>query len=102
ALNPGILWAHNDSSGEPVVYALGTDGSDQGEWQVTGAEARDWEEMAAWYDAEADEHHLYLADIGDNQSRRESVDVYRVTEPVVDGSGGGATETAARYRMEYP
>lgn len=101
AAHPGTLWAHNDSGGEPVIYAVGTDGSDRGVWEVTGAEARDWEEIAGWYDADADEHHLYLADIGDNASQRDDVQVYEVPEPDV-ATGGGATAPAREYRLRYP
>jgi hypothetical protein len=103
ALDPGFLWAHNDSGGDPAIYAVGTDGADLGRWDVAGAEARDWEEMAGWYDAEADEHHLYLADIGDNASERASITVYRVPEPTVpDSGGGGTTEAAEAYELVYP
>ena len=42
---------------------------------------------------------LYVGDIGDNASRRASVDVYRVAEPRV---GDGATAPAARLRLRYP
>lgn len=103
--NPGVLWTHNDSGGEPAIYAVGTDGTDLGVWDVAGAEARDWEEMAGWYDADADEHYLYLADIGDNASQRESITVYRVPEPAVvaaAGTGGGTTSAAVAYELVYP
>jgi hypothetical protein len=104
AKNPGVLWAHNDSGGEPVAYAIGPDGADLGVWDVAGAEAVDWEEMAGWYDAEADEHHLFFADIGDNNQVRDSVTIYGVPEPTVDpaaGVAGGTTDRAEVYELTY-
>jgi hypothetical protein len=98
--NAGVLWAHNDSGGEPAIFAIGTDGADLGSWSVTGATNRDWEDMAGWYDAATDTNWLYLADIGDNAQGRESVTVYRVEEPVVEG-GGGATAAADAVDLTY-
>lgn len=34
--NPGVLWTHNDS-GQPLLYAFGTDGKLRGRVSVTGA-----------------------------------------------------------------
>ena len=42
---------------------------------------------------------LYVGDIGDNASRRASIDVYRVPEPRV---GAAASAPAARLRLRYP
>ncbi|MDZ7733334.1 MAG: hypothetical protein U5R31_09670 [Acidimicrobiia bacterium] len=101
AKNADVLWAHNDSGGEATVHALGTDGSDQGSWTLAGAEARDWEDLAGWYDPASDRHWLHVADIGDNGQQRESVTVHRFEEPVVDG-GGGSTVTAREVELTYP
>jgi hypothetical protein len=104
AKNPGVLWTHNDSTRETAVYAMATDGTDLGEWQVTGGDARNWEDLAGWYDAATDQHYLLLADIGDNDSVRNSIAVYVVPEPVVDAEvgGGGTTEPAVAYKLDYP
>jgi hypothetical protein len=44
--NPGIYWTHNDSGDEPFVYAFDATGESRGVFRVTGAQARDWEDMA--------------------------------------------------------
>jgi len=45
--SPGVLWAHNDSRDGARVYALGSDGADLGGFDIAGALAFDWEDMAA-------------------------------------------------------
>jgi hypothetical protein len=95
---PGLLWSHDDSGAGPVLFGLRTDGRVAAHPTVTGAQAVDWEDIAAG-PAPDGRPLLYIADIGDNASRRPSVDVYRVAEPRV---GAAATAPAARLRLRYP
>ena len=91
---PGVLWAHNDSGDRPRVFALRPDGSVLADLDVPGARAIDWEDIAIRGG------DLYLGDIGDNDERRPSIDVYRVAEPHVPADG--TTARAARLRLRYP
>jgi hypothetical protein len=61
---------------------------------VPGAEATDWEDMAAGPDGQ-----LYVGDIGDNGLNRQSITVYRFRppDPAIDGP---ATDVAA-MRLTY-
>jgi hypothetical protein len=93
---PGVLWAHNDSGDRARVFALRTDGSEIASLDVPGAEAVDWEDIAA-----GPGDSLLLADIGDNRAVRASVDVYRVPEPKLS-SNPTATEPATRLTLHYP
>lgn len=100
----GVLWMHNDSGSGPVVYAVATDGALRGSYTLEGAGAVDWEDMAigpapdgGWY--------LYLADIGDNNALRRSVEIYRVREPEVPATGRAAEVTlndVVRFTLMYP
>jgi hypothetical protein len=81
----GVVWTHNDSGGGPEVFAVGLDdGADRGRFTLDGASAVDWEDMARGPGADGGADVLYLADIGDNMSRRPSVTVYRAPEPTID------------------
>jgi hypothetical protein len=91
---PGILWAHNDSGDTPRLFALRTDGTAIAELAVAGAEAVDWEDVAAGARA------LWVGDIGDNDERRDAVVVYRVPEPASPVSG--STAPATRLTLRYP
>jgi hypothetical protein len=92
----GILWAHNDSGDRARLFALRTDGSLVASLDVPGAEAVDWEDIAV---GPGDE--LLVGDIGDNDSVRSSIDVYRVPEPRLV-SGPTTTAPATRVRFTYP
>ncbi len=85
--NPGLLWTHNDSGDEPLVYCLDLTGATCGVWRVTGAEAWDWEDMAAGPGPRPGEPYLYLGDIGDNVDGRSEIIVYRIPEPVAIAAG---------------
>jgi hypothetical protein len=93
---PGVLWAHNDSGDRARIFALRSDGSQIASLDVPGAEATDWEDIAVGPGGD-----LLLADIGDNRSVRESVDVYRVPEPRL-ADGPTTTAAATRLRLTYP
>ena len=79
-----VLWVHNDSGDLPRVFALGTDGSLRGTFTLE-ASARDWEDIAIGPGPRRRTSYLYIADIGDNLSVRDSIQIHRFEEPVVDG-----------------
>src|ERR1041384_8744014 len=108
-LAPGAYWTHNDSGDGPFVYAFDTRGDSLGVFRVAGAQARDWEDMAAGPGPERGKSYLYLGDIGDNDETRDEVVVYRVAEPALTAvtrnltkARPGSTEPAEAIRLKYP
>ena len=100
--SPGVLWAHNDSRDGARVYALGPDGADLGGFNIAGALAFDWEDMAAGPGSDPSQSMLFLGDIGDNFSIRSGrITVYRVPEPD-PGSIDGFIDGAVPLEYEYP
>jgi len=107
--NPGLVWTHNDSGDDPLVFCLDLQARSCGAWRVAGAEAFDWEDMAAGPGPRSGEPYLYLGDIGDNLDQRREIIVYRIPEPA---AGGGApvptraspatTAPAEALRLQYP
>ncbi|HEX2190843.1 MAG TPA: hypothetical protein VHG51_18190 [Longimicrobiaceae bacterium] len=94
---PGIFWTHNDSGGDAVLFAMDAGGRLLGTVAVTGAQNRDWEDVAAGpCPAGA---CLYVADTGDNEAGRRNVELYRVPEPE---PGAAATAPAERMTLRYP
>jgi len=76
---PGLLWTHNDSGGEPILFALNADGSLRGTIQVAGVANRDWEEVAAFeLDGQA---WLMAAEIGDNFAKFPQCMLHVLAEP---------------------
>ena len=106
---PGAYWTHNDSGDGPFIYAFNTQGDTLGTFRVTGAQARDWEDMAAGPGPQPNKSYLYIGDIGDNDAIRSEVIVYRVAEPALSTSASkftrsrpGSTEPAEAIRLQYP
>jgi hypothetical protein len=75
----GMLWTHNDSDGQPVIYAIGTDGGLRGTVKLEGVKNIDWEDMVSFeLDGRA---WLLVADIGDNNGHRKDCALYIIAEP---------------------
>ena len=102
--NPGRLWTHNDSDDGPILYCLERDGRSCGTWEVDGAKARDWEDVAAGPGPIAGRPYLYAGDIGDNLGDQGKLVVYRVPEPVLADppAASGVTAPADAIRLRYP
>jgi hypothetical protein len=79
---PGVLWTHNDSGGEPVLFAMNPDGALRGKVRVDGATNHDWEDVTCFeLDGQA---WLIAADIGDNYALRPGgCTLYVLPEPDV-------------------
>lgn len=106
---PSAYWTHNDSGDGPFIYAFDTRGESFGVFRVTGAEARDWEDIAAGPGPQPNKSYLYIGDIGDNDAKRDEVVVYRVAEPPLSTTTRkltktrpGSTEPAEAIRLKYP
>lgn len=104
---PGAYWTHNDSGDGPFIYAFDSRGDSLGVFRVTGAEARDWEDISIGPGPKRDKSYLYIGDIGDNDEQRSEIVVYRVAEPVLNNpastrSRPGITEPAEAIRLQYP
>ena len=106
---PGLYWTHNDSGDGPFLYAFDNRGARRGTWRVSGAGARDWEDVAAGPGPKQGASYLYIGDIGDNRGLRKEVVVYRVPEPTIlpadvnsRRSTPRTTEAAETIRLRYP
>lgn len=107
--NPGIFWTHNDSGDAPILYAFDLKGRNIGRWRVAGAEAFDWEDIAAGPGPQAGVSYIYIGDIGDNNSRRNEITVYRVPEPSIAADDNSSkpgkqhtTALAEAIHLKYP
>jgi hypothetical protein len=107
--NAGLFWTHNDSGDGPYLYAFDRRGGKRGVWLVKGAQAVDWEDIAAGPGPEQGRTYLYVGDTGDNDRARSQVLVYRVAEPEAAPSDAGSsrknprpTEEAEAIRLKYP
>lgn len=78
---PDLLWLHNDSDGQAVLYAVDISGKLRGSVRLKGVKNIDWEDMASFeFEGRA---WLLVADIGDNGARRKNCVIHIVAEPDV-------------------
>ena len=100
-----VLWTHNDAGNAPLVFAMDTTGKHLGTWKVEGANSVDWESIATHRDASG-KCFLLIADFGDNDERRESVEIYRIAEPSISPESASSNAanpltTASAEVMRY-
>ncbi len=97
-----VLWVLNDSGNNERIYAVGTDGSDLGDFKIDGAENRDWEDMASF--RLENKPYLLVADTGDNNAIHKKNTLYFVTEPDIRETGGLKKQivtVAGRMQFSY-
>jgi hypothetical protein len=78
----GVFWTHNDSGGEPQIFAFDKKGQLLTSCSVTGAVAVDWEDMASF--KLGGTPYLLLGDVGDNRRQRNNHKLYILEEPATD------------------
>lgn len=103
--SPGVVYVQNDSGDSARFFALDArTGATLATYTVPGASNVDWEDIAVALDWRA-VPSVWLADIGDNDAKRDEVRVYRVDEPHVDKSHPGVEATTGPpevWRLRYP
>lgn len=102
ALDPreeGVFWTHNDSGGDPVLFAVGVDGRTRARVEVAEARNRDWEDVSPGPCPAG--RCLYVFDTGDGggRKRRDPVHLYRVPLPE---PGATRTPPAERFEATFP
>lgn len=107
ALNPGLIWMHNDSGDEPRIFAVILPGRIVARLRLQGASHIDWEDIARGPGPEPGASYLNIADIGDNAARRSSITIYRVREPLIDTSQREIqltipSDSVERFTLRYP
>jgi len=88
------IWTHNDSGGEPSIYALNTTASDiQRTVTITNATNVDWEDIAQ------DNKFIYIGDFGNNANgNRTDLKIYKIAKADVLA---GNTVTAGVINLSY-
>ncbi len=103
--HPDLLWTHNDSGDDPLLYAVNWSGQLVATYHVDGARAVDWEDIALGPcpDPDLGLACLFIADIGDNGERRDDAVIYVVPEPDPGSlsSSTGHVAAARALHIEY-
>src|ERR1051325_959586 len=89
----GFYWTHNDS-GADTLFAIRADGSVSGEYQIKNVELQNWEDIAST------PGRIYVADIGNNDDHRDTVNVFAVPEP--NPRRSGELRPIKHWTLHYP
>jgi hypothetical protein len=92
----GLIWTHNDSGNDPVLFAIDATGTVQGRVRLP-ISTRDWEDISAAPCPAG--NCLYISDIGDNELVRKSVRLFRVPEPDPQARQSGRPDV---FTVTYP
>ena len=102
--HPGLLWTHNDSGNDAVLFALDASGAMRGHVRVQIL-MRDWEDISAApcgsvrLRSGQTRDCLYLGDIGDNSFNRRRIQVLVVAEP---DPAAAETSRPEIFNVAYP
>ena len=94
----GVFWTHNDGGGpkKQVLYAIDRKGNTRASFPVVGVALHDWEDIAI-----DDAGHLFIGDIGNNDSKRDALAVYEIDEPNPRASAGPVSPKRA-WNLRFP
>jgi hypothetical protein len=93
-----VFWTHNDGGGpkKQVLYAIDREGNTRASFPVIGVTLHDWEDIAI-----DDAGHLYIGDIGNNDSKRDTLAVYEIDEPNPQ-AGAGPISLKRAWKLKFP
>ncbi|NQU24245.1 MAG: hypothetical protein HQ567_23435, partial [Candidatus Nealsonbacteria bacterium] len=106
--NEGVLWVHNDHGDSARIFAVNAQAEYLGAFDLSGAGANDYEDLAIGRGPAAGVNYLYVGDIGDNDATGSGlVTVYRLPEPAVYAARGDQSRpirgsSVDRLTLEYP
>lgn len=102
--NKDVIWSHNDSGNDPVLYSMSTSGKDLGCFQLEGSDSLDWEDMTSFI--RNGKSYLMVADTGDNFEFRGYYSLNIVLEPEIKNEGPvkfpKSLKTEKIVRFSYP
>lgn len=94
-LNNGMLWTHNDSGDGPRLFLLDTSGVIRMQVHLNGIKSIDWEDITLA------SPYIYIADIGDNNARRNHLFIHRIAEPLFESKAEVEIEVKDISTMKF-
>lgn len=96
-LNSGMLWVQEDSGNPPELSLLSHQGQLVKTIAVKGAPNTDWEDLALAAGPDPAVKYIYIADIGDNDQKRDHINILRAPEV-----GASTSEiTVETFQVKY-
>jgi hypothetical protein len=82
---PGVFWIHNDSGNSSDLYAVNASGDLLLRVILNNVPNWDYEDIAMGPGPDGSTDYIYIADVGANQLGRDTVRIFRLEEPKVQG-----------------
>lgn len=83
--NTDFVYIIEGRDNENAIHVFNKDAEFQGKIILEGADNIDWQDIAIGPGPDQNTHYILIGDIGDRQSNRENLTVYRLPEPNVSG-----------------
>ncbi|NQV87504.1 MAG: hypothetical protein HQ492_10560 [Woeseiaceae bacterium] len=93
-----LLWIINDNGAKEIVHAIDQTGARLGEFDLKKSRNVDWEDLASF--SLDGKPYLMVADIGDNDAKRDHRTLYFVEEPTPEKNGTAKLDWKTQFR--YP
>lgn len=91
------FWTINDSGGANILYRIDpSNGKVTQQITINNAENKDWEELTA------DDKYVYIADIGDNNHKREEKQIYKIAKVDISINKKDRVMASEIIRFKYP
>lgn len=106
--NKNILYVHNDSGDTSRFFAIAPNGQlketfyFKADPKQPNANVIDCEDIAVGPGTEKGKSYIYLGDIGDNHKARQSINVYRFLEPLIDENKAKIILKTNIIHLKYP
>lgn len=84
--NSGYLWTINDSGNAAEIFLIDDKAKIAMTCKLTGIKNRDWEDITIGPGPCENSKYLYVGEIGDNEAKYEYKYLYRLPEPIFDGT----------------
>jgi hypothetical protein len=91
----GLVWIINDNGAKAIVHATDKTGAQLGQFKLQKSRNTDWEDLASF--RLDDTPYLMVADIGDNDAKRDQRTLYFVEEPALEKKG----KAKLNWRVDY-
>lgn len=107
-INKNILFVHNDSGDTSRFFAINTTGQLKKTFYFKAdnlnplANVEDCEDIAVGPGPAKNKSYVYLGDIGDNHSTRQTIAIYRFLEPTISGNGTRENIKSEVLHLKYP
>ncbi|MGI9471915.1 MAG: hypothetical protein ACR2NZ_10305 [Rubripirellula sp.] len=95
---PGHFWTHNDSGSKACLFAFDSDGNRTAVRKIKSVKANDWEDLCGYDDGGVS--RLLIADCGDNDRQRDSIDLHFIAEP--DPTKSDSISSVHTMEVRYP